>query len=283
MLKKIRITTVYGLVAALLFAVSPLGGFALDAKQADSATAKASATEQAPKTPVASPQNEPESRLTNLAERLAFGADNVEVVWLGQQEGKRLAIFQPSARAHAHGAVITILAKGKILEHSEFARSIRQSLSASNWASLVVQSDKLETGGVSSLSAEQAQQLFSAAVTYLQQQSYSRFVLVADGDIATRLWPAIQNDVGSLLGFVGLDDWVAGEFSPSIPVLNVANSVMTSAVTNARKRFNLVKQTPSASCEMYFYDGSLRGDKGYGHLVSRRIRGWLQRKFVDAG
>ena len=280
---KLRTATACGLVAGILLAALSVNGFARDEKQAEPATTQKSAKEEGSATPAATPQVKVESRLMNLAERLVFGADNVEVVWLGQQEVKRLAVFQPAAQTNAHGAVITILANGKILEQSEFARTIRQSLSASNWASLVVQSDAMETGNRASLSSEQVQQLFSSAITYLQQQSYSNFVLVADSDIATRLWPVIQNQTENLIGFVGLDEWVAGEFSPSIPVLNVANSVLTTAVTNARKRFNLVKHTPSASCEVYFYDGSVRSDKGYGHLVSRRIRGWLQRKFVEAG
>ena len=223
------------------------------------------------------------SRLVSLAASLNFGADNVELVWLGQEGEQYLALFQAAAEANAHGAVITILAGGKIVENSEFSRSIRQTLSAANWASLVVQTEAMRTGKASLITAEQVQKLLSEALAYISQQNYSKFVVVADGEVASHLWPQVQEKSPDVIGFVGLDKWDTEEFAPTIPVLNVVNSSVPNAVTNARKRFNAVKQKPSAPCEVHFYAGSNASDKGYGHLVSRRIRGWLQRKFADAG
>ena len=222
------------------------------------------------------------SRLNALSERLSFGAENVETVWLGENPNKHLALYQQPDTADANGAVITILAGGKILEQSELSRSLRQTLAAGDWASLVVQSETMTAGKVKLPTAEQVQALLSNALAYVQQQGYSKFVLIAEGEIASQAWPLVQTGNQAIIGFVGLDQWSASEFKPHIPVLNVANSAFPLAVTNARRRFNLVKRTPSAACEVYFYDGNLGSDSGFGQLVSQRIRGWLKRKFADA-
>lgn len=244
--------------------------------------AEAPVSESAAPAPKLTAEPSRPARLEALANRLAFGADRVEKVWLGKDGAQHLALFQPPATADAHGAVIIILASGKILERSEFSQTVRRTLADGDWASLVVQSEQMTAGKALPLDAAQVSNLFAEALAYAQQQSYSKFVLVADGEIASHLWPVVQSENQALMGFVGIDAWEVEDFEPKIPVLNVANTVVPGAVTSARKRFNRVKRAPSAACEVYFYDGNLISDTGFGQLISRRIRGWLKRKFVDA-
>ncbi|MEM7465276.1 MAG: hypothetical protein AAF387_00145 [Pseudomonadota bacterium] len=228
-----------------------------------------------------------ESRLSRLADLLSgrfdAGSDSVETVWLGQAPAQRLAVFQHPKHSKPNGAVVALLAHGKIVDQDEFSRTFRRILSAGAWAALVVQTDLLVDGDEPAADEKALQLLLSQSIEYLAQQNYSKFVVVAEAEVATAVWPVIQTSQHDLKGFVGIDEWRAEDFEPPIPVLNIANAINPNATQNAERRLNEVIQRPSAACEVFFYDGVLHSDVGYGRLVSRRIRGWLERKFVRSG
>ena len=219
--------------------------------------------------------------LERFANHLNLADDAVELAWLGSGSAKRAALYQAPLQLEHHGAVIVMLGGGKLLEHSEFARSVRQALPGSGWATLIVQNESMVAGKSSPLEREAVQIILTEAVKYLSAKNYAKHIVVADGDIATLIWPAIEAQ--NIIGFVGMDLWVAEGFQPTIPVLNIANNAVEKAVNQAQLRFNRVKQKPTAPCEVYFYDGTVGSDLGYGQAVSRRVRGWLSRQFLQPG
>ena len=221
----------------------------------------------------------PAAALDAFAERLNFDGETAELVWLGNGKGKRIALYQAPLQVEMHGAVIVMLGSGKLLDQSEFARTIRHALPAAGWGTLVVQNENMAAGKSTRAALEQVQNTLTEALSYLSQQNYLKHVLVADGEIASLLWPVVQSQ--GIIGFVGMDLWLAESFEPTIPVLNIANRALPRAVEQAQKRFNRVKQKPTAPCEVYFYDGGMGSDLGYGGAISRRVRGWLSRQFLQ--
>lgn len=232
--------------------------------------------------PTAAPEMPAGGENTNLeafASRLNLVDDAVELAWLGSGNAKRVALYQAPLQIDNHGAVLVMLGGGKLLEQSEFARSVRHTLPGSGWATLVVQNESMMAGKSSAPEPESVQNTLTEALKYLSAKNYAKHIVVADGEIATMLWPALQSQ--SVIGFVGIDQWSAEQFQPSIPVLNIANNALPKAVKQAQLRFNRVKQKPTAPCEVYFYDGTIGSDLGYGQAVSRRLRGWLSRQFLQ--
>ena len=221
------------------------------------------------------------TKLERFASSLNLVDDSVELAWRGSGSAKRVALYQAPLQLDKHGAVIVMLGGGKLLEQSEFARSVRQTLPGSGWATLVIQNENMMAGNSSPLAREAAQNTLKDAVKYLSGKNYAKHIVVADGDIATLIWPAIEAQ--NIIGFVGIDLWSAEEFQPNIPVLNIANNAVGKAVKQAQLRFNRVKQKPTAPCEVYFYDGTIGSDLGYGQAMSRRVRGWLSRQFLQPG
>ena len=216
-----------------------------------------------------------------LASRLEFGGDIVEIVWLGEGSARALALFEAPSKSPEQGVVIVMLGVGQILERSEFSTSVRQTLSNAGWGVLIVQTDKMLAGPSEPMDTDSAVSLMSQAKAHISSLGYTKIVVVAHGKIAQQLWPALQAAPENTLGFVGIDEWIVDDFVPPIPVLNVVNTSLKVATTLAEKRFSEVKKRPSAPCETYFYDGPAGSDLGYGVLISRRIRGWVERHFND--
>lgn len=219
------------------------------------------------------------TRLAQFAERLDFGSDQVDIVWLGESEQRTLALYTAPAKPPALGAVVVILDTGQLANSNEFARSMRTDLSAGGWGVLIIQTELMREHERRELKAETLTLLMQEAAGYLNGQGLTRIVAVAQNSAAENLWPLIQQQKSSALGFVGVDHWIVEEFAPLIPVLNVVNTVKEAALIEAKKRFAQVKRQPSAPCEIYFYDGAIATDLGYGAAMSRRIRGWLDRHF----
>ena len=201
------------------------------------------------------------------------------MVWLGEGDSQTLAIFEAPDSAPQQGAVIVILGAGQLLEQSEFSTSIRETLASSGWATIIVQSEQLRKHvEITDLAALAGAQL-TDAIAEVNAKGYTNIVIVAHGDVAQNLWPTIQTTSGGALGFVGIDEWSVDDFTPSIPVLNVVNRNLPKATIFAEKRFRRVKKNPTAPCELFFYGGAIGSDIGYGRILSKRIRGWIERHF----
>ena len=240
-------------------------------------------------TPAAEPEGEPAVAsvpLKRLAEHLELAVSDtpaaVEITWLAAGNTKALALFESPDSGPQHGAVITLLGVGQILEQSEFSTSIRQFMAAAGWATLIVQTERMDERPEGAEKSALANALLKSAIAHVGTRGYSNIVVVAHGTVAQNIWPAIQSAEPAALGFVGIDEWSVEDFAPSIPILNVVNRSLTRATSFANKRFSQLKKNPSAPCELFFYDGGLGGDIGFGQLVAKRIRGWVERHFNGA-
>lgn len=234
--------------------------------------------EEAVKKPVASPLQRLAARIELVAKTTAA---DFEVVWLGEGASKTLAVFEAPDSGPREGAVIVILGAGQLLEQSEFSTSIREMLASSGRATLIVQSEQLHANASNTDSAAIVSALLTSATAHVNSKGYSNIVVVAYGQVAQNLWPIIQSAPDVALGFVGIDEWFVEDFTPSIPVLNVVNRNLAKATGFAEKRFSSLKKKPSAPCELFFYDGAFNSDIGYGRVLSKRIRGWIERHFGD--
>lgn len=226
------------------------------------------------------------STMTRLAERIKKITDSraavVEILPLGQGDNKTIGIFEAPDSGPQQGAVVVLLGAGQILEQSEYSISVRQVLAASGWASLIVQTELMDKRPVAPTSTDLSNGFLKAATEQLSAKGYSNLVIVAHGSVAQDIWPTVQSSESGFLGFVGIDEWFVDDFSPSIPVLNVVNRRLPKAMNYATKRFSLMKKSPSAPCELFFYEGTLGSDVGYGEILSNRIRGWIERHFNNA-
>jgi len=226
------------------------------------------------------------SLLDNLAARIEIVATTTlaefEIVWLGTGDSKALALFEAPDSGPQHGAVIVMLGPGEILEQSEFSSSIREILASSGWASIIVQREQFRLHSEEFDHAALSASLLTEAISHVNSKGYTNIVIVARGQSALHFWPILQTTAGRALGFVGIDEWFVEDFAPPIPVLNLVNRNLPKAARFAEKRFRKVKKKPSAPCELFFYAGPIDGDTGSGRILSKRIRGWIERHFNPA-
>lgn len=226
-----------------------------------------------------------------IAEQLAVGRTEQEVVWLQAGERKFISLYQAHETQQAQGAVIILHGMGGHPDWPELINPLRTSLPALGWATLSSQLPVLspaEPIAEYGLTLDDARQRIQAAVQQLRDWQFSNIVIIGHSfGAATAAQALSANDIGSVKAFIGISMQAPQFLNPRlkllkqlesihIPVLDIYGSRDTLEVLRrADDRRLAARKRGNAAYQQMAIEGADHYFTALTEILIKRIQGWL--------
>lgn len=224
-----------------------------------------------------------------LAQRVQDG----EIVWLGAKEDRFLSIFSEQLTEKAQGAAIIIHGMGGHADWPDIVAPLRRDLPVVGWATLSVQmpilapSDTLADYGKT---VEPGVDRIKLAIQYLRDRKYLNIVIIGHSfGAATVASYLAENRDNRIQAFVGIAMQAQNFLNPrldlyqcieriAIPVLDIYGSRdFDEVVRFADNRRMSGRKTGLRNYQQVVIEGADHYFTGQSSLITRRIRGWLDK------
>ncbi|MET0120262.1 MAG: alpha/beta fold hydrolase [Candidatus Thiodiazotropha sp. 6PLUC9] len=237
----------------------------------------------------------------SLERRISEALDNPSLsgkaVWLVANEGRFLAIYEPSSAKLSLGGALILHDAGTHADWIEVIQPLRQHLSEQGWNTLSLQLPATESRPdprTTQSLLEKASPRIQAAIDYLDPQQQPTLVLVGHGLGATMaLHHAAKqpNQRIKAIAAIGLSIDTEDESTPAaqaiaqlqIPLLDLFGSRDLTAVReSAAKRRQIASMNGREDYRQEKVNGANHFFTGLQSSLSHRIHAWLKRSTSDA-